>query len=161
MTRANDHDIRVLNGLVRAALDSADGYVEAARDSDNDRFRALFERRAFERRQVAEDLTGSVRTLGGEPVTEGSILAKAQRAFMDVRHALMREETAVVDAVEAGEDSIKARFERALQDSHVSATTREAIRRAYASVQQGHEDASALKHSLHDQASAEHTLFPS
>ena len=32
--------------------------------------------------------------MGGQPEDEGSILAKAQRAFMDIKHALMRDEAA-------------------------------------------------------------------
>ena len=48
MTIANDHDIKVLNGLLEAVLDSVDGYREAARETDQTRYRGLFEQRAEE-----------------------------------------------------------------------------------------------------------------
>lgn len=160
MADANHHDIKVLNSLIETTLDSADGYREAAKETDNTSYKTLFERRSFERQEIASDLQGSVRSLGGEPEDDGSILAKAHRAFLDVKHALLRDEQAVVNSVENGEDFIKAKFEKALEDSDVSATTRETIRRAYATVKDGHDQMRDLKHSLEGQSDASNRLFP-
>ncbi|PZO32283.1 MAG: hypothetical protein DCE92_14310 [Alphaproteobacteria bacterium] len=148
MSTTQDHDIKVLNGLIETTLDSADGYREAAKETEDSRYKFVFEKRSFERQQVATDLQGSVRQLGGDPEDDGSVLAKAHRAFLDVKHALLRDEQAVVNSVENGEDHIKAKFERALEDSDVSATTKEAIRRAYDSVKSGHDQMRDLKHAL-------------
>ena len=148
MSTTQDHDIKVLNGLIETTLDSADGYREAAKETEDSRYKFVFEKRSFERQQVATDLQGSVRQLGGDPEDDGSVLAKAHRAFLDVKHALLRDEQAVVNSVENGEDHIKAKFERALEDSDVSATTKEAIRRAYESVKSGHDQMRDLKHAL-------------
>ena len=148
MSSTQDHDIHVLNSLIETTLDSADGYREAAKETDDVRYKSVFDKRGSERAQVASDLQGEVRTLGGEPEDDGSILAKAHRAFLDVKHALLRDEQAVVNSVETGEDFIKAKFEKALEDSAVSATTKEAIRRAYTSVKSGHDQMRDLKHSL-------------
>jgi uncharacterized protein (TIGR02284 family) len=148
MSTPNDHDIHILNGLIETTIDSADGYREAAEETDKANYKTLFEARSFERKQVVTDLQGTVRTLGGEPEDDGSVLAKAHRAFLDVKHALLRDEQAVVNSVENGEDHIKAKFESALEDSKVSATTRETIRRAYATVKDGHDQMRDLKHSL-------------
>jgi len=148
MSTNQDHDIHVLNGLIETTLDSADGYREAAKETGDSRYRSVFEKRGLERQQVATDLQGAVRQLGGEPEDDGSILAKAHRAFLDVKLALLRDEQAVVNSVETGEDHIKAKFERALGDSGISATTRESIRRAYDSVKSGHDQMHDLKHGL-------------
>lgn len=160
MSNPNHHDIKVLNGLIETTLDSADGYREAAAETEDLRYQQVFEQRSFERRSVATDLQETVRALGGEPDVDGSILAKAQRAFTDVKHALMRDELTVVSAVESGEDRVKARFEKALEDSNISATTRETIRRAYASVADGHGQMRDLKHSLEGRRDADSPLFP-
>lgn len=160
MHNANRHDIQVLNGLVRTLIDSADGYQDARDTSTDPGHRDLFARREVERRAVAETLSDDVRALGGEPDTDGSILAKAQRAFTDVKHALMRDELTVVGAVESAEDQVKSQFEKALDDTHISATTRETIRRAFARVREGHDDISGLKHSLEGQRDANSGLFP-
>jgi len=144
----NSHDIKVLNGLVEGLIDSADGYHEAAVETADAAYRTWFEARAAERRRLAEEFKAAVRERGGSPEEDGSILAKAQRAFMDVKHALLRNDASVIDTVEGGEDQLKARFERALADSELSATTKETVRRAYGEVRAGHDQLSALKHSL-------------
>ena len=148
MSSTQNHDIHVLNSLIETTLDSADGYREAAKETEDARYKSVFEKRGAERAEVARDLQGEVRTLGGDPEDDGSILAKAHRAFLDVKHALLRDEQAVINSVETGEDFIKGKFDTALEDSAVSATTKEAIRRAYTSVKSGHDQMRELKHSL-------------
>lgn len=160
MSNANRHDIHVLNTLIQTAIDSADGYREASTEADDPGHRDLFGRRSFERRQVAEALQSTVRALGGDPADDGSVLAKAQRAFADIKHALMRDEASMVGAVESAEDTLRDRFEKALEDSHISATTRETIRRAFARVSEGSESLHDLRHSLDGQRDASNPLFP-
>ncbi len=160
MSHANRHDIHVLNSLIQTAIDSADGYREASTEADDPGRRDLFGRRSFERRQVAEELQSTVRALGGDPAAEGSILAKAQRAFADVKHALMRDDASMVGVVESAEDAVRSRFERALEDSQISATTRETIRRAFARVSGEPEEMHDLRHSLEGQRDAGSRLYP-
>lgn len=144
----NSHDIKVLNGLVEGLVDSADGYHQAAVETADGSYRTWFEARAAERRRLAETFKAAVRDRGGSPEEDASILAKAQRAFMDVKHALLRNDASVLGTVETGEEQLTARFERALADEGLSATTKETIRRAYAEVQQGREQLSVLKRGL-------------
>ena len=161
MPNANRHDIHVLNSLIQTAIDSADGYREASTEADDPGRRDLFGRRSFERRQVAEELQSTVRALGGDPAAEGSILAKAQRAFADIRHALMRDEASMVGAVESAEEAVRARFEKALEDSQISATTRETIRRAWTRVESdGGDELHELRHSLEGRRDADNRLYP-
>ena len=148
MPTGNEHDIKVLNNLIETTLDSADGYREAAQETDNQTYRAMFEKRSFERQRVVTDLQGTVRQLGGEPEDDGSMLAKAHRAFLDIKHSLSKDEQAVVNSVENGEDHIKSKYEKAVEDRDLSATTRDTIQRAYASVREGHDQMSALKKGL-------------
>lgn len=148
MSTNQDHDIKVLNSLIEVTLDSADGYREAASETEDARYRSMFEESSRERQQVASELQACVGQLGGDPQDNGSILAKAHRAFMDIKHALLRDDQAVVNSVENGEDHIKARFESAVADLEISATTREAIRRVYVSVKSGHDQMRDLKHAL-------------
>lgn len=160
MSNANRHDIHVLNSLIQTTIDSADGYRLASSETDDPGHRDMFGRRSFERRQVAEELQSMVRTLGGDPAAEGSILAKAQRAFADVKHALMRDETGMIGAVESAEEAVRARFEKALEDSQISATTRDTIRRAFFRVGEGRDEVHDLRHSLQGQRDAGNPLYP-
>ncbi|GLK48860.1 hypothetical protein GCM10017620_18330 [Brevundimonas intermedia] len=160
MTNPNAHDIKVLNGLIETTLDSADGYHEAAEQTEDPHYRTLFENRSAERRQVVEALSGAVRSLGGDPEPHGSILAKAHRAFLDVKHALLRNDDSVVGSINSGEGFIADKFEKALEDTSISATTRETVRRAYAAIKIGHDEMHALKHSLEGQRDASNPLYP-
>nr|WP_313040325.1 PA2169 family four-helix-bundle protein [Brevundimonas diminuta] len=144
----NSHDIKILNGLVEGLIDSADGYHQAAVETGDDAYRAWFEARAAERRRLAETFKAAVRDRGGAPEEDASILAKAQRAFMDVKHALLRNDASVLGTVETGEEQLTARFERALADEGLSATTKETLRRAYDEVRAGRGQLSALKQGL-------------
>ena len=156
----NSHDIKALNGLVEGLVDSADGYHRAAVEAADDAYRTWFEARAAERRRLAEAFKAAVRERGGSPEEDGSILAKAQRAFMDVKHALLRNDDSVVGSINSGEGFIADKYEKALEDTGISATTRETIRRAYAAVKTEHEQMEALKHSLEGQRDAANPLFP-
>jgi len=161
MSNANRHDIHVLNTLIQTSIDSADGYREASTEADDPRRRDLFGRRSFERQRVAEELQSTVRALGGDPTADGSILAKAQRAFADVKHALMRDDASMIGAVETAEETLRARFEKALEDSQISATTRETIRRAWTRVESdGGDELHELRHSLEGRRDADSRLYP-
>jgi len=148
MKSTSEHDIKVLNTLIETTLDSVDGYAEAAKDSDNPRYRNLFEQRASERRRVATDLQSQVRALGGNPEEEGSILAAGHRVFVSIRDSLSKGDESVVDEVERGEDHIKAKFEKAIRDGDLSTPVRSTIEQAYGSVRSGHDQMRDLKHSL-------------
>ncbi|HEY8681565.1 MAG TPA: PA2169 family four-helix-bundle protein [Rhodanobacter sp.] len=151
MSSSNDQDVKILNGLIETTIDSADGYAEAAQDAESTRFSATFQSRATERRHVANVLQQQVRTLGGKPDDEGSVLASAHRVFVNLRKSISAGDTAVVDEVERGEDHIKAKFESALKDQDVSSGIRALITDAYASVKAGHDQMRDLKHAMHNQ----------
>lgn len=143
------HDIRTLNGLIATTIDSVDGYTEAAKDSENPRFSELFNNRAQERREVANGLQSEVSRLGGNAEGDGTILAGTHRAFLNLKSAVTgKDDTAIVNEVERGEDHIKAKFEDALEDGDLSAETRSAIGAAWGSVKSGHDEMRNLKHSL-------------
>lgn len=143
------HDIKILNTLIETTLDSADGYREAAEKSADSSHKSLFQRWASDRRQVVSDLQGQVRSLGGQPEDDGSILAAGHRVFLKLKDSVTKNDDSVIDEVERGEDFIKARYENALEDDELSASVRDAVVRAYSSVKTGHDQARDLKRSVH------------
>lgn len=146
---SDNHDISVLNSLIKTTLDSMKGFHEAAEDARDTRFAATFTEFSQDRSQVASQLQAEVRRLGGEPEDSSSFLAAAHRGFMDLKQALTgNDDKAIVSEVERGEDHIKSKFEDALQDDELSSETRQAIEQAFQSVRAGHDRASALKHSM-------------
>lgn len=145
----NSHDIHILNDLIATTIDSVDGYTEAAKDSQSGRFTPLFTSRAQERRLVVGDLQAEVSRLGGDPEDDGTVLASAHRAFLSLKALVTgKDDKAIVDEVERGEDYIKAKFEDALQDTDLSPETKSAIGAAWGSVKAGHDEMSDLKRSM-------------
>ena len=143
------HDIRTLNGLIATTIDSVDGYRTSASDVENPRFAELFIARASERSSVAEQLRSEVKRLGGNPEDDGTILAAGHRAFVNLKAAVTgRDDQAIVNEVERGEDHIKAKFEDALKDDSLAPESRTAIEAAYGSVKSGHDEMRDLKHNL-------------
>ena len=143
------HDIRTLNGLIATTIDSVDGYRTSANDVENPRFAELFTARASERSSVAEQLRGEVTRLGGNPEDDGTILAAGHRAFVNLKSAVTgRDDQAIINEVERGEDHIKAKFEDALKDDSLSPESRSLVQAAYGSVKSGHDEMRDLKHNL-------------
>lgn len=146
----NDHDIKTLNDLIETTLDSADGYSEAAKDADNSQLKSLFASRSTERRAAAGKLQQGVRSLGGEPEDDGTVLASAHRMFVNLRASVTSNDNkAVVDEVERGEDHIKAKFEDAMKDTDVSPATLSLITDVYTSVRSGHDQMRDIKKAMH------------
>lgn len=148
MAHTNEDHIKLVNSLVETTIDSADGYAEAAKDADGQRYKTLFTQRAQERRTIATELQDEVRRLGGEPKDDGTILAAAHRVFVNLRDSLSKGDEAVINEVESGEDHIKAKYEKALADTDVDAHTRAAIEKAWISVKSGHDQMRDIKHTL-------------
>jgi uncharacterized protein (TIGR02284 family) len=143
------HDIETVNDLIKTTIDSVDGYRSAAESADSGQFQSIFFERANERQRVAEDLRSYVQSLGAEPEDDGSILAGAHRAFMNLRDAVTGlDDNAIIAEVERGEDHIKAKFETALEDKNLGTETRTLISRNYDSVKSGHDQMRDLKHGM-------------
>ena len=148
-----DHDhsaeITTLNTLIATTIDSITGYEDSAKNIDNERFREIFRQRASERQQIVEQLRAEVRRLGGDPEDSGSFLGKAHQRFEDLKAAITgRDEKAIINEVERGEDYIKGKFEAALNSDDLSGEARAAVERAYESVRSGHDQISQLKHGM-------------
>ena len=144
-----EHDVKILNSLIATTIDSVDGYNAAADNADNQEFRSIFRDRAKERNDVVSKLQAQVRSLGGNPEDDGTTIAGAHRFFMTLRDSLTStDDEAVVSEVERGEDVIKAKYEAAIEDTDLTATSRELVQSCYISVKQGHDQMRDLKHGL-------------
>jgi uncharacterized protein (TIGR02284 family) len=146
-------DIAVLNSLIATTLDSVDGYETSAADIEDVSLAAMFTARANERRAVASQLQAEVSRLGGNPEDDGTVLAGAHRAFVNLKSAVTGQDNkAIVDEVERGEDHIKAKYEAAMQDANLSPETRNVIQAAWQSVREGHDQMRDIKHGMESHA---------
>jgi uncharacterized protein (TIGR02284 family) len=141
--------ISTLNTLIATTIDSITGYEDSARNIENERFREIFRQRADERQRVVEDLRSEVRRLGGDPEDSGSFLGKAHQRFEDLKAAVSgRDEKAIINEVERGEDYLKEKWQAALQSGNLHGESHDLVERCYQSVKAGHDQISQLKHGL-------------
>lgn len=145
---ATADDITVLNTLIATTLDSVKGYEEACEDGDGSHAE-LFRTMAGDRRQVVSALQSQVRALGGDPEDDGSTMGTVHRGFMKLKEMVVaRDEQAIIEEVERGEDYLKAKYKTALESDALDSATRAAIETAYTSVRAGHDRVSAIKHAM-------------
>lgn len=146
---STDHDASILNDLIATLLDSIDGYQKSAGDIENKALADKFIARARERQSAVTELQAAVASAGGKPEDEGTLLAGAHSAFIDLKEAVTgKDDKAIVAEVERGEDHLKSKFEKALAKDDLSPTGRAAAEGAWQSVRAGHDEMSALKHSI-------------
>ncbi len=146
----NDRAVHLLNSLIETTLDSVNGYREAAENVRDPELRSMFEQRASRRAEISSELQREVRSFGGEPRTDQSMLGKMHNKFVDLKKSVSGDsDKAVVDEVERGEDVIKAKFERACQGSDLPVPARDVVTKAYGSIKADHDDISRIKHQMH------------
>jgi uncharacterized protein (TIGR02284 family) len=148
MTDQNEQTT-VLNTLIATVIDSVKGYEDAASNSEADRFQQMFRDRASERQQVVEKLREEVRRLGGTAEDDGSFMGATHQRFLDLKAAITgRDDKAIINEVERGEDYLKEKFETALNSDELSGESRSVVESCFQSVREGHDQMSQLKHGL-------------
>ncbi len=142
------HAVKVLNSLIETTLDSANGYREAAESAQSGQFKTLFEERSRRRLDLTRQLQQEVRSFGAEPEDDQSLLGKAHNKFTDLKASLTggRDDKAVINEVERGEDVIKAKYEKVLDDQELPSNVRQVLNQAYQSIRADHDEISRIKH---------------
>lgn len=110
----NEDAISTLNGLIETCKDGQNGFKEAAEGVERSDLKSLFYECSQQRSQFAGELQSLVRELGGDPEDSGSISAALHRGFIDIKSIVMgKDETAILNECERGEDIAKAAFQKA------------------------------------------------
>ena len=149
MIGSDNKGVGTLETLTTTLIDSVNGYRDAAQNAEGTRFQELFRRNADERSRIVEELRAEISRLGGNAPDDGSFLGATHQRFLDLKAAVTgRDDKAIINEVERGEDYLKEKFEAALNATDVAPETRSIIERAYQSVRQGHDQISSLKHGL-------------
>ncbi|ANY19215.1 hypothetical protein A6F68_00686 [Tsuneonella dongtanensis] len=142
-------DTTTLNTLIATLIDSVNGYQKAAADTENARFAEMFNARAQERQAAVSKLQAAVARMGGNPEDDGTTAGAIHRGWINLKEAVVgRDDEAIVNSVESGEDYLKEKFETALKHKDLPADARMAVEEAWTSVKAGHDQMSQLKHAI-------------
>jgi uncharacterized protein (TIGR02284 family) len=111
----NDDVESVLNELIETSIDGERGFLKAAEDAHDAELKSLFSEGARRCREGIAELQSQVRAQGARPETSGSAAGALHRGWMSIREAFSsRDDKAILEECERGEDYAKAAYKKAL-----------------------------------------------
>lgn len=144
-TASNDDVISTLNGLIETCKDGQDGFTQAAEGVERSDLKSLFYEFSQQRSQFAGELQELVRGLGGDPEKSGSVAGALHRGWINIKSAVTgKDEGAILNECERGEDSAKAAYKNALEEA-LPANVISVIQQQYTSIQAAHDRVKALR----------------
>lgn len=135
----------VLNDLIETSKDGEKGFAKAAEDAHDAELKSLFTGCSQRCREGATELQAQVRALGGDPERTGSAAGALHRGWISLREAISsREDKAILEECEKGEDYAKAQYRKALEQD-LPADVRAIVDRQYQGVLANHDRVRALR----------------
>ncbi|MEO9593978.1 PA2169 family four-helix-bundle protein [Rhodopirellula bahusiensis] len=135
----NETTLEKLQKLIRANIDSYNGFHESAEELKDERLATLFRSIGDERSAMAAELQQYVEFNGKEAEDDGSVAAKTHRIWINIRGKLNGgDATVILIEAERGEDHIKEAYEDVLKDTAGSAMN-DVLTAQYAKVKAGHD----------------------
>jgi uncharacterized protein (TIGR02284 family) len=156
----NDAVISTLNGLIETCKDGQNGFKEAAEGVERSDLKSLFYEFAQQRAQFAGELQSLVSQLGGDPENSGSTLAALHRGWIDIKSIVTgKDEEAILNECERGEDSAKNNYKAALE-TQLPANVMETVQTQYTSVKSAHDRVKALRNAYGSEGTSASTASP-
>lgn len=144
-TASNDDVVSTLNGLIETCKDGQEGFKEAAEGVERSDLKSLFYEFSQQRAQFAGELQQLVQGLGGDPGNSGSMAGALHRGWINIKSAVMgKDEAAVLNECERGEDSAKNAYKSALEEA-LPANVLETVQTHYTAIQSAHDRVKALR----------------
>jgi uncharacterized protein (TIGR02284 family) len=113
--KANDV-ISTLNDLIETSRDGEKGFALAAKDAKDASLVSIFREGEQSCREAVRELQEQVRALGGNPDNSGSVAGAMHRGWLSLKTAATsRDDKAILEECERGEDYAKAAYGAALK----------------------------------------------
>ena len=149
-TDLNETTIAKLQKLIRANIDSYNGFHESAEEINDNALKVLFKEIGDQRSAMATQLQTFVEFNGEEAEDDGSVAAKTHRIWINIRSKINGGDAHVIlIEAERGEDHIKAAYEDVLTETAGSAMN-DVLTKQYASVKAGHDKIRDLRDAYKD-----------
>jgi len=144
---SNDDVISTLNGLIETCKDGQQGFKEAAEGVERSDLKTLFYEFSQQRAEFAGVLQELVRSMGGDPEDSGSMSGALHRGWIDLKSAVTgKDEEAILNECERGEDSAKDAYAEALE-SGLPANVEDVVRQQSQAVLAAHNRIRSLRNS--------------
>ena len=142
----NENDaVSVLEDLIETCKDGQKGYQDAASHVKRVDLKTFFNEQSLERARFAGELQEERIRLGKtDKKDSGSVTATLHRAWIDTKVTMGAGDKAILESVEAGEDSAKEAYQKAVT-SDLPENIAQIVRRQAASVQAAHDKVKSLR----------------
>ena len=139
--------------MIETCRDGQEGFTQSAEGVEDSNLQTLFREYAFRRSQYVGELQSLVQTLGGDPEDSGSMSGAMHRGWINIKSAVMgRDEAAILNEVERGEDVAKEAYKNALE-MDLPDYIREVVENQYQGVMAAHDNVKALRNAANNQSS--------
>jgi uncharacterized protein (TIGR02284 family) len=137
--------ISVVEDLIETWKDGQKGYQDAATHVKRADLKTFFNEQSLERSRFAGELEAELVHLGKpDKKVSGSVGGTLRRAWIDTKVSLGGGDKTILESLEAGEDSAKDAYQKALRGT-LPANLIEIVRRQAASVQHAHDKVKSLR----------------
>ena len=137
--------------MIETCKDGQNGFQEAAEGVERSDLKSLFYEFSQQRAQFAGELQSLVQSLGGDPENSGSMAAALHRGWINIKSAVTgKDEAAILNECERGEDSAKDMYKDALKQ-WLPANVMETIQTQYTAVQSAHDRVKALRNAANNE----------
>lgn len=135
----NEGTLTKLQKLIRANIDSYNGFHESAEEIADSKLKSLFKKIGDQRSAMATELQEYVEFNGKDAEDDGSVAAKTHRIWINIRSKLNSGDPYVLlIEAERGEDHIKEAYEDVLKETAGSAMN-DVLTQQYTLVKAGHD----------------------
>ena len=108
----------ILNDLIKISKDGEQGFRAAAEDTSSHDLKNIFMERADGCSQAIQELQQQVAAMNVEPTSSGSLLGALHRGWLNLKSSLTgRDNHAILEECERGEDVAKAAYSKALNQN--------------------------------------------
>ena len=136
----------ILNNLIEISKDGEQGFRAAAEDTKSAELKQVFLSGAQDCAKAVAELQPLVARFGEEPETSGSVAGAVHRGWMNLKSAVVaRDEVAILEECERGEDVAKASYRKALESGDLPADVRAIVQRQYDGVISNHDKVRDLR----------------
>ena len=142
----NENDaLSVIENLIETCKDGQKGYQDAATHVKRSDLKTYFNEQSLERARFAGELEAELIRLGKpDKKVSGSVGGALRRAWIYTKVSLGGGDKTVLESVEAGEDSAKEAYEKAVAGD-LPENIAQIVRRQAASVESSHDKVKSLR----------------
>ena len=142
----NENDaVSVIENLIETCKDGQKGYQEAAAHVKRSDLKTYFNEQSLERSRFAGELEAELIRLGKpDKKVSGSVGGALRRAWIDTKVSLGGGDKTILESVEAGEDTAKETYGKAVTGD-LPENIAEIVRRQAASVERAHDKVKNLR----------------